>query len=303
MKYRLRLFFSFVAIGFLSYKKLTPEALGPQRSVDLLVATVDHALDAAAIAAVASLLKNDGLGPIGAADSERQHMIRALQTDLNCIIDGEPGKQPHHPQRHPLLRPNPATVPGGPVSLTAARRPSRNFCALLRGRTILFAGPQQTHYLHNILLIAFDSGNSSAAFCSAQHTCLGFHHVCTNEEAVGVNGRLKKPSRETLKVSGSVLIEYDRTSTLYANLSDANTPYGQDGRFHNPFIDPRTGVRSFDSNWLFKSHRADVIILGRAPVPAPASTWTDSPLGNWSFLQSPTLKKYVASIGLCTGVN
>jgi len=50
------------------------------------------------------------------------------------------------------------------------------------------------------------------------------------------------------------------------------SPTQEDARPSVPFIDPRTGVRVVDSRWVrhAASSKADILVLNRGPLPAPA---------------------------------
>jgi hypothetical protein len=71
------------------------------------------------------------------------------------------------------------------------------------------------------------------------------------------------------------IVQYIFSSTLY------HSPDEKDPRYILPYVDPVTGVRVKDGYWIRKARNADVIVLNRGPVPAPASTYTS---GNWSFV-------------------
>ncbi|KAK0486192.1 hypothetical protein IW261DRAFT_785119 [Armillaria novae-zelandiae] len=57
-----------------------------------------------------------------------------------------------------------------------------------------------------------------------------------------------------------------------------------DTRYTLPYVDPLTGVRSRDTFWLHQARKADVIMMNRGPIPAPAWTYDGTPHGNWSYI-------------------
>ncbi|KAG7449762.1 uncharacterized protein BT62DRAFT_928496 [Guyanagaster necrorhizus] len=51
-----------------------------------------------------------------------------------------------------------------------------------------------------------------------------------------------------------------------------------------PYIGPLTGVRIHDTFWLCQARKADVILMNRGPIPAPAWTYDGTLRGNWSYI-------------------
>jgi len=68
------------------------------------------------------------------------------------------------------------------------------------------------------------------------------------------------------------------------------SPTQEDVRLSSvPFIDPRTGARVVDSRWVryAASSKADILVLNRGPLPAPAWSYNknnDSPVRNLTWL-------------------
>ncbi len=68
------------------------------------------------------------------------------------------------------------------------------------------------------------------------------------------------------------------------------SPTRDDPRFRLPFVDPRTDVRVVDSRWVTQAaasrkKAADILVLSRAPLPAPAWSYNASK-GDWTWLRT-----------------
>lgn len=77
-------------------------------------------------------------------------------------------------------------------------------------------------------------------------------------------------------------------------------------------VDPVTGVRVKEMYWLGPARRADIIVLNRGPLPAPAWTYDGTRTGNWTFvdalpdigdLRTPGLRSGIVKAALITTVS
>lgn len=166
------------------------------------------------------------------------------------------------------------------LSLTA----SVDICRLLPGKRILFVGPETTFYLHSLWLASIESHEGRSLTCLGHEFCT-FHHICqtpaTNMSfSEEFSGRKKKiPGRNTLVALNSSLLQFSFSMTLNTSRKQ------QDRAYIEHVLDEQTGIRVLNSYWLNRARRADVIIINRSPVPAPATTYgfQRSKYGNWTF--------------------
>ena len=204
--------------------------------------------------------------------------LLARQTSLSCSLRG--GKW-YLRSNQPVFSPRQDcfSTPRIPAKL------STHICTLLAGKRILFVGPETTYYLHSLWL------NSLQRYEGRLHDCLGqaycvFHHICRSpvngsEEDLDIFvGRKKKtPSSLMLSSTKSSLLQYALSTTLHAS-DDQHDP-----AYTLPVIDPRTGVRSHNNYWLRRARKADVTVMNRGPLPAPAWSYDSKHRsGNWSFV-------------------
>ncbi|KAJ3867989.1 hypothetical protein EV359DRAFT_33277 [Lentinula novae-zelandiae] len=162
-------------------------------------------------------------------------------------------------------------------------------CPLIRRKKILFAGPDTTFYLHANLLQAFELHENRSHSCLGTEFCT-FHQICrvprssnSAEPFFPPGGFKKYPSNRELDASQSSILKYILSNSLYAG-SDI-----QDPRYTDPLaqVDQDTGVRQKERYWLGQARKADVLVLNRGPLPAPAWTYDGTLQGNWSFVQKP----------------
>ena len=204
--------------------------------------------------------------------------LQAHQTSLSCALRG--GKWLFR-SNQPIFSPRQDCFPTWRIPAKF----SISICALLAGNRILFVGPETTYYLHSLWL------NSLQAYEGRSHDCLGqaycvFHHICRSpangsEDDLDIFvGRKKKvPSNLMLSSTKSSLLQYVLSTTLYAS-GDLHDP-----AYTLPVIDPRTGVRSHNNYWLRRARKADITVLNRGPLPAPAWSYDSKHRsGNWSFV-------------------
>ncbi|KAJ4483730.1 hypothetical protein J3R30DRAFT_3285360 [Lentinula aciculospora] len=160
-------------------------------------------------------------------------------------------------------------------------------CPLLRRKKILFVGPETTFHLHANLLQAFELHENRSHSCLGTEFCT-FHQICqvprspdSTEPFFPPGGFKKYPSNRELVASQSGILKYILSNSLYAG-SDM-----QDPRYTNSIaqIDRQSGVRQKERYWLGQARKADVLVLNRGPLPAPAWTYDGTRRGNWSFAQ------------------
>ncbi|KAJ8496656.1 hypothetical protein ONZ45_g12358 [Pleurotus djamor] len=90
------------------------------------------------------------------------------------------------------------------------------------------------------------------------------------------------PSLENLDQSDTALLRFVLTDSLYASPDPAHPTY------RTPVLDPYTGIRSRANYWFKRARFSQVVILNRAPVPAPTWSYDGTPQGNWSFISGYT---------------
>lgn len=164
-----------------------------------------------------------------------------------------------------------------------------NLCHFLIGKKILFVGPETTFYLHSLWLSSLET------YERRSHTCLGhefctFHHICRPFTVNGElspedlpDGRKKKmPSKNMLMALKSSLFQYTFSTTLHASENKHDRLYTE------PVVDEQTVIRVPNSYWLRRARKADVIVINRGPVLAPATTYafSNEKSGNWTFTRN-----------------
>ncbi|EGO00895.1 hypothetical protein SERLA73DRAFT_159526 [Serpula lacrymans var. lacrymans S7.3] len=100
-------------------------------------------------------------------------------------------------------------------------------------------------------------------------------------------GSITNRFSQELAITGAVGMQFVLSQSLLP-LSDASA-----WQYNSPVIDPLTDVRVRDNYWLRHARSADVILLNRGPLPAPASTYA-SHSGNWSYAKD--LPTYLEAI-------
>ncbi|KAJ7128995.1 hypothetical protein C8R43DRAFT_1026763 [Mycena crocata] len=151
-------------------------------------------------------------------------------------------------------------------------------CASLRTKTILLVGPETTFYLHSLWLNALEIHEHRIHECPGPEFC-SFHHICLPPDYATPTGRFKFPPKDTeLAASDSSVLRYILSTSLHVSKDRNDTGYTQ------AVIDPTTGVRLKNACWIYQARKADVILVNRGPIPAPAWTFAGhSKFGNWSF--------------------
>ena len=170
-----------------------------------------------------------------------------------------------------------------PTTCSYAFPPVEEICQLLPGSRVLLVGPETTHFLHSLWLDVVEGRRNRTHTCPGREYCT-FHHICRtptspeDSDTYDRAGRKKKmPSDNFLTATLSALLQYTYSTTLYAASNKSDQLY------QSPLVDLETGVQQVSQYWSSRARKADVIVLSRAPLPAPVSTYTLGPSGNWTF--------------------
>ncbi|KAI9465684.1 hypothetical protein BJY52DRAFT_478241 [Lactarius psammicola] len=165
-------------------------------------------------------------------------------------------------------------------------------CQSLQGRTVHLVGPRETLYqLHTYLLKVLHlhppRPNTTRVSCPGPLSC-PFHALCypLSRPLGSGSGSGSAPGPLTpadVASTNTSLLRFVYSSTLHPS------PTRDDPRFRLPFVDPRTDVRVIDSRWVTQvaasRKKADVVVLSRAPLPAPAWSYNAS-RGDWTWLRA-----------------
>jgi len=100
---------------------------------------------------------------------------------------------------------------------------------------------------------------------------------------------LKPPSLRDLFFTHSSLVHYIQSSSLYPGLNRNDIAYT------TPKVDPGNDVRAKEMYWLGPARHADLIVLNRGPIAAPAWTYDGSTAGDWSFTDTLPYVPHIAS--------
>jgi hypothetical protein len=227
----------------------------------------------------------DVLDYAGALQAVRTGRVRLGKRHARRLVDT--GKLSSKPCPTSALRlDHPSTTPHtlGPVRGSGAQSVLHRLCALLEGQNALFVGPETTYHLHKHLLHSISSiFPETLPSCSGPEFCT-FHHICHAQEpsysSLPTERFKRAPRPQYLRSTHSAILRYVLSSTLLV------APHAAHARYTTPHVDPSTGIRIRDAFWLSHARRADVIVLNRGPVPAPAWTYSSygaTRSGNWSF--------------------
>ncbi|PPR02425.1 hypothetical protein CVT26_011394 [Gymnopilus dilepis] len=161
----------------------------------------------------------------------------------------------------------------------------RSLCDKLIGKRVLFVGPDTTYHLHLFWLKTLESYEGRSHRCLGRDYCT-FHHICRppfsghEEYSEELSGRKKKlPGLKVLQATSSSILQYSLSTNLYASKNQSDPAYNL------LQIDSTTGIRVSNTYWLKRTHKADVIVLHRGPVEAPASTYFGGVSGDWTFAE------------------
>ncbi|KAF9460756.1 hypothetical protein BDZ94DRAFT_885328 [Collybia nuda] len=158
------------------------------------------------------------------------------------------------------------------------------FCSTLSARKLLFVGSENTFYLHSLWLKTLEKYEGRQYYCHDPNLCT-FHHICqslsnaTEPFQVMDSLRLKKrPTEKEFLSWGSSVIRYSHSDSLHMSDNEEDMAYTK------PMVDIFSHVRVRNAYYLGHLKRADVILMGRAPLPAPAWSYANSGSGfNWAY--------------------
>ena len=254
---------------------------------------VNATLDGAINYALQETLENHLVKPAGPRHRSVDR-CRIFQAELACLLEAGHSVQGLH-------SPNSCSPITNHRSLTNY---ASLICNSLDSKRLLLLGPSLTFGLHNHLL----SHISLMSPKSPSHTCLGsdfctFHHICLSSSMPSSQGdafiiskkfdrHLKPPSPRDLFLTHSSLMSYIKSSSLYPG------PNKEYSAYTAPMVDLENGVRVKEVYWLGPARRADIIVLNRGPIPAPAWTYDGSMAGNWTFIHSLPYVAPLATLGL-----
>lgn len=151
-------------------------------------------------------------------------------------------------------------------------------CSHISGKRVHLVGPRAFYHAQTLLLqaLAFHDNKSY----SSRGPESGAHYfVCG-----GSRNKQQPPSTlpfNPRNASFSSRIPSVESTRLSFSLSD-RLQGSQHRMVSQPVVDPRTGIRTYISEWFSKTQKAQILIVNKGPIPAPASTF-GSPTGNWSF--------------------
>lgn len=187
-------------------------------------------------------------------------------------------------------------------------------CQILQGKSVFLVGPHETLYqLHSFLLTVLhpDPIPGSTIAPTMRPSCPGgtlsyscpSHPLCYPTKLPPQSSFHSDSGSTSGSGSGSDT-NYDYESPSLADIRSTNSSSGSNSssllRFLNsgnlnpsatqedvrlssvPSVDPRTGARVIDSRWVryAASSKADILVLNRGPLPAPAWSYNkndDSP--------------------------
>lgn len=221
-----------------------------------------------------------------------------IQSFLSCLIRKAEWRDTKTGPNLTLMPSACSSILNQNLSLTF--RNVEEICQLLPGTRLLLVGPETTHLLHSLWLDLVESRRNRTHTCPGRNYCT-FHHICqspsTSPEWTDINDRAERkqklPSNNLLRATRSSLLQYTYSTTLHAGEDQS------DIRYQFPLVDLETGVPQVSQYWLRRARRADVVVLSRAPIPAPIWTYTSGSAGNWTFASALCNDQYHVSVFYC----
>lgn len=206
--------------------------------------------------------------------SKRNTMDRALGTKLERLqvtLDNF-----HHEQPSPFRDITPKELSSS-QSVSGPRMHPIDICGSLAGKRITMIGGEHIYRLHVLFLQHRERAEGKPFPCPYHEFCT-HHHICLPEQQFQTDilplRYIKPPTAQELIDTESAAINYIVSDTLCSKRNETSREYTL------PLVDPVTGIRLRETFWLAAARKANIVILGRGPLSAPAETYT----GNWSFL-------------------
>jgi len=165
-------------------------------------------------------------------------------------------------------------------------------CQILRGKSVFLVGPHETLYqLHSYLLTVLHPdpipgttmapttrpscpGATLSYSCPSHQLChptkslpqSGFHAGSGSGSGSDTNNDFESPTLADIRSANS---SGSNSSLRFLNSGNLNLSPTQEDV---PSVDPRTGVRVIEPRWVryAASSKADILVLNRGPLPAPA---------------------------------
>lgn len=225
---------------------------------------------------------------------ERLQNALELQKFLTCAVergefrrvtglDEEEGRVDYEWQPD-LTCSQPGTIPGAEPSPMDAEE----VCKHLRGKRLLMLGDRTQYSLHDLLLHRLSGRTDLKDACVGPEFC-NWHTICpppiqttsnpsnkidsdSDEESNANRAQAQSPVQKHLVPSNWShlgIMRYAPSSSLLL------TTKRGDRRLTGPYLSSATDIRETESFWKFWVSGSDIIILSKAPLPAPAWSWNE----------------------------
>jgi len=154
-------------------------------------------------------------------------------------------------------------------------------CSHISEKRVQLVGPRTFYYAQTLILQALALHDNKSYPSRGPES--GTHYFVCGGSRNKEEPPLILPSNPRNASFSSRIPSVDFTRLSFS-LSDRLTfPQRSQHRMASQLVvDPQTGIRSYMSDWFSKTQKAQVLIMNKGPIPAPASTF-GSPTGNWSF--------------------
>jgi hypothetical protein len=248
----------------------------------------------------------DAIPHIGAFRLVDALLDEALHVSLSFSAQDHQDGWPQWPHA-PLGGSDSDTYPSPSSSSLYALR--ARLCQILNGRSVFLVGPHETLYQLHLFLLAVlhpDSVPRSTMALTAHASCPArpsLSSSCPSHPLCHPILKLPTPSSsdassgfgsdtgygygyEPLRLADIHSTNSSISSLLrFFHSGNLNpSPTQEDARLSVPSIDPRTGVRVVDSRWVryAASSKANILVLNRGPLPAPAWSYNNNKHSNAS---------------------
>lgn len=151
-------------------------------------------------------------------------------------------------------------------------------CSHISGKRIQLVGPRTFYHAQTLILQALALHDNKSYPSRGPES--GTHYfVCGDSRNKGESPLIPSNPRNF----SSRILSVDSTRLSFSLSDHLTFPQRSQHRMASqPIVDPQTGIRSYMSDWFSKTQKAQVLIMNKGPIPAPASTFGSS-TGNWSF--------------------